>query len=137
MKLFVFHRKSVYTNYKQSICSLAALFVLIATIFTIIMPFFITFSLYHDTWPHQKVIFEQPNVQFQYKYIFLAEHTNIQLPSDNIPVINTKIVTCNSYKYLIDVLSEHSECSLIKVCVVVFTLKMIFVQQKERIKNII
>lgn len=120
MKLFVVHRKNIYTNYKQSLCSFATFFVIIVTVFTIILPFYITFSLYHDTWPQQKIVYEQPDIKFQYNYIFLAEHINIQQSNENsvenvFPIVSTKSLTCNSYKYLIDAVGSIPECSIVKV----------------------
>lgn len=138
MKLFIVHRKNVYTNYKQSLCSFAAVFVIIVTVFSVIVPFYITFSLYHDTWPQQKIIYEQPDIQFKYNYIFLAEHINIQVSNENlmenvIPIVSTKSLACNSYKYLIDTLDVNPECSIVKVILIFFIYKLIIRVYKKQI----
>lgn len=112
MKILNLYNKSIYIKYKHSVCSFAALFVLSVTIFTAVVPFYIAYFLYHDLWSQYKTIYEQPNVKFQHKYIFMAEHGSGGI---NAAVTDTKIVACNSYKYLNEVLDDFPDCSSIKV----------------------
>lgn len=117
MKILNLHSKNIHVQYKHSVCSFAALFVLIATIFTAVVPFYVIFYLYHDLWSQYKIVYEQPTVKFQYKYIFMAE--NSILNGGGTTAEDTKIVTCHSYNYLNDLLSEIPECSTIKVIMII------------------
>lgn len=120
MKIFTLHQRPIYINYKQSLCSFAAFFVFVTTLFTAIVPFYITYLIHHKSWHQQIVAYEQPNIQFKYNYIFLAEYINTeysnenQIESDN-PEVITKSLVCSSYKSLTEILEDNAECSTIKV----------------------
>lgn len=113
MKLLTLHRRNAYIRYKHTICSLAAIFVLLATILTVILPFYIAFYLFNDTWSQYKIIYEQPDVKFQYKYIFVAEYSPAQ--ADNENSLDSTVTACSSYEYLNELFEDFPECSMIKV----------------------
>lgn len=113
MKLLTLHRRNAYIKYKHTICSWAAVFVLLATIFTIILPFYFAFYLFSDIWSQYKVIYQHPDVKFQYKYIFAAEYSKVN--ADGTDSLDTTVTTCSSFNYLNELFQDFSECSLIKV----------------------
>lgn len=115
MKLITLYRKNTSINYKNSLCSFATLFVISVSVFAIIAPFYIAFSLFNDLWSQYKVVYEQPDIRFEYKYIFTAEFTKISAVDGEMPAVDTRVVVCSSYKYLSKAMIDAMECSLIKV----------------------
>lgn len=113
MKLLTLHKRNAYICYKHTVCSWAALFVLSAAILTILLPFYFAFYLFNDIWSQYKVIFEHPDVKFQYKYIFVGEY----LPTSAQPEksYDSTVTTCSSYEYFNELFEDFSECSMIKV----------------------
>lgn len=62
--------------YKHSICSSAALLVLVLTIITVLAPFYIPLSLNGDVWMTQnqhRIELMQPVVSFPFRYILIGE----------------------------------------------------------------
>lgn len=98
-------------KYKHSVCSFAAFFVLIVTVFAIVMPFYIAFYMYHDWWSQHKILYEQPIVKFQHQFIFMAEHDDL----NNAFLMEKRLVACTSYTYLNDILGDFVDCSSVKV----------------------
>lgn len=115
MKLITLYRSNTSINYKNSLCSFATLFVISVSVFAIIAPFYIAFSLFNDLWSQYKIVYEQPDIRFEYKYIFTAEFTKTSAVDAEMPADDTKVVVCSSYKYLNKAMSDAMECSLIKV----------------------
>lgn len=113
MKLLTLHRRNAYIQYKHTICSYAALFVLLAAILTVILPFYSAFYLFNDVWAQYKIIYEHPDVKFQYKYIFVAEYSNANAEGEN--ALDSTVTACSSYSYLNELFEDFSECSMIKV----------------------
>lgn len=113
MKLLTLYRRNAYVHYKHTICSWAAVFVFLATILTIILPFYIAVHLFHDNWSEYKIIYEHPDVKFQFKYIFVAEHN--ARSTDSLNQMDSLTTTCTSYNYLNKLFDDSSECSIIKV----------------------
>lgn len=113
MKLLTLHKRNSYIQYKHTICSWAAFFVLLATILTVILPFYIAFYLFNDIWSQYKITYEHPDVRFQYKYMFVAEYTSSH--ADVESSFDTSVTTCSSYEYLNRLFEDYSECSMIKV----------------------
>lgn len=113
MKLLTLHRRNTYIKYKHTICSWAAIFVLLATILTVILPFYFAFYLFNDVWSQYKVVYQHPDVKFQYKYIFVGEYKKSNAEGENS--FDTTVTTCTSFNYLNEVFQDYSECSLIKV----------------------
>lgn len=113
MKLITLYKRNAYIKYKHTICSWATVFVFSATVLTIILPFYIAFFLFNDIWQQYKIIYEHPDLKFQYKYMFVAEH--IARNPDNENVIDSTVTSCSSYDYLNGVFDDFSQCSVIKV----------------------
>lgn len=113
MKLLTLHRRNTYVKYKHTMCSWAAFFVLFATILTVILPFYLAFYLFNDIWSQYKVIYQHPDVRFQYKYIFIGEYNKLNAAGDD--TYDTTVTTCTSFNYLNEVFKDYSECSAIKV----------------------
>lgn len=113
MKLIPLHKRNAYIQYKHTICSWAAIFVLSATILTIILPFYIVLYTFNDIWSQFKVIYEHPEMRFQYKYIFVAEYSSTNTDSPNL--YDTTVTTCSSYEYLNELFEDFSDCAMIKV----------------------
>lgn len=113
MKLLTLHRRNTYIKYKHTICSWAAVFVLVATILTVILPFYIAFYLFNDIWSQYKVIYQHPDVKYIYKYIFVAEYSKSNADGEN--PFDTTMTTCSSFNYLNDLFQDFGECSMIKV----------------------
>lgn len=114
MKLITLYKRNTSINYKNSLCSFATLFVISVTVFAIIAPFYIAFSLFSDLWSQYKIVYEQPDIRFEYEYIFTAEYTRISSMEAEMPTIDTKFVVCSSYKYLNKAHNHAMECSMIK-----------------------
>lgn len=112
MKLLTLHKKTSHINYKNSICSFAALFLFSTALFAVVAPFYLVSSLYKDLWLQYKVVYEQPDVQFKHKYIVTAE---LSRTVDDGSVPETKTAVCSSFKYLSTIFSEGSSCPRIKV----------------------
>lgn len=115
MKLITLYKRNTSINYKNSLCSFATLFVISVSVFAIVAPFYIAFLLFNDLWSQYKIVYEQPDIRFEYKYIFTAEFTKISAVDAEMTADDTKVVVCSSYKYLSKALSDAMECSLIKV----------------------
>lgn len=118
MKLLTLHKRNAHIHYKHTICSWAAVFVFLAAILTVILPFYFAFYLFNDIWSQYKIIYEHPDVKFQYKYIFVAEYSNGNAGAEN--ALDSTITTCSSYNYLNEVFEDFSECSMIKVSAIAF-----------------
>lgn len=114
MKLLTLHRRNTYIKYKHTICSWAAVFVLLATILTVILPFYFAFYLFSDIWSQYKVIYQHPDVKFQYKYMFFGEYSRSNV-ADGDNSHDTTVTTCSSFNYLNELFQDFSECSTIKV----------------------
>lgn len=115
MKLITLYQRNTSINYKNSLCSFATFFVISLTAFAIVAPFYIAHSLFNDLWSQYKIVYEQPDIRFEYKYIFTAEFTKINAVDVEMLVADTKIVVCSSYSYLNKALTNPMECSMIKV----------------------
>lgn len=113
MKLLTVHRRNAYIKYKHTLCSWAATFVILGAILTVILPFYFAFYLFNDIWSQYKIIYEHPDVKFQYKYIFVAEYSGIN--SDGLNSLESTVAACSSYDYLNQLFDDFSECSMIKV----------------------
>lgn len=116
MKLITLHQRNTSINYKNSLCSFATLFTISVTVFAIVAPFYIAFSLFGDLWSQYKLVYEQPDIRFEYKYIFSAEFTRNNAADAEMPGVDTQVVVCSSYKYLNKAMTnDATECSMIKV----------------------
>lgn len=113
MKLLTLHKRNTYIRYKHTICSWAAIFVFLAAILTVILPFYIAFYLFNDIWSQYKIVYEHPDVRFQYRYTFLAEYSASSVDAESS--YDSSVTTCSSYEYLNRLFEDFSDCSVIKV----------------------
>lgn len=103
MKLFNLYKRNVQIVYSHQLCSFATFFVLLTTLFTVITPFCIIFSLNQNIWSKELTIFEQPDVKWKFQYLVLGE-TN-----------EGSVVTCSSFDFFNRKTEEFQKCSSIKV----------------------
>lgn len=97
MKLLTIYRKNVYITYKQNLCSFPAFAIIIFTIFTISVPFFIVYTINRTIWGTDLIIFEKPNLNFQYKYLVLADYGD-------------SIMRCSSFERLNELTDGVEDC---------------------------
>lgn len=107
MKLLTIFKKPVNIQYKHQICSVAFYFVLLTTIFTVIIPFIIVHTTNSVTWNENLILYEQPTVKFPYKFLLVAEL------NDGSDLMKT--VTCSSFSNFNEKVQDLDECSSIKV----------------------
>lgn len=74
MKLLTLYNKNVSISYKHSVCSFAALFAAVSLIFVCTVPYYLVCYVNSDLWWQPHMVWEQPRVQFQYRYILMGEH---------------------------------------------------------------
>lgn len=107
MSLISLHRKYSFVDYQNSLCSFAALVTFLIILTSLVLPFIwiyningSNFSLADDV-----IVFDQPMVKFQFKYIFVAEHS---MDSEQ------KAILCSSF----DALNQQEgvgNCAKLKV----------------------
>lgn len=78
MKLINLYYKSADICYKSPLCSSATLFLIALTLLTIISPFILIYNLNTNIFEGIIQVYEQPRVQFTYKYLFLGENINAE-----------------------------------------------------------
>lgn len=103
MKLFNLYNRNVKIVYSHQLCSFATFFVVLTTLFAVITPFSIIFSLNQNIWSKELTIFEQPDVKFKFQYLVLGE-TN-----------EGSVATCSSFDFFNKKTEEFQKCSSIKV----------------------
>ncbi|XP_058818315.1 transmembrane protein 231 [Topomyia yanbarensis] len=109
MKLFNLHRKSVYVLYQNQLCSFSTLVIAIVVLLTLILPCYVIWCINPGgLWDNYRLVYEQPKVDFTYRYLFLAE---IKRPEGN----GNEIITCSSFEGYNGQTGEREECNSIKV----------------------
>lgn len=106
MNLISLHRKYVFINFQNSICSIAAFISLSLVILSIALPFVWIFKLNNNKLPSSSDVikYEQPIVKFKYKYIFIAMNS---MENDG------KVMMCSSFDFLKQRV-EMDNCAKIK-----------------------
>lgn len=91
MKLISLHRKSAFIDYQNHLFSVASLITFAALLISVVLPLVWIFKINNDSFLQNRefVLYQQPMVQFQYKYIILIEHQ-----------MTEKITLCSSFPYL-------------------------------------
>lgn len=112
MKLITLQKRTAYIHYKNTICSWAALFVFLSIIFTTWFPYYLAFHLFSDAWSQNKIIYEHPDIKFQYKYIFVAELEPTE--TENMSGSASTSMACTSYGFLNQFYETYPDCSTIK-----------------------
>lgn len=107
MSLVSLHRKYSFVDYQNHLCSFASLITLLVIITSILVPFLFIYKVNHDKFSSSDnlLVYEQPMVKFQYKYMMLMEHT-----MDN----DSKLIMCSSFKYL-NQFEGQDKCSKIRI----------------------
>lgn len=107
MSLISLHRKYSFVDYQNKLCSFAALFTLCVILISIVLPFVWIFKINNNNFAlsDDKIAFEQPMVKFQYKYIFIAEHSYES---------ESKSIICSSFGHLNE-LTGPENCAKIKI----------------------
>lgn len=100
MKLLTIYRKNVYITYKQNVCSFPSFAIIIFAIFTIVTPFLIVYTINHTIWTRDLIVYEKPNVNFQYQYLVLAHFENT-------------LLRCSSFRGLNELTDNLVECDTI------------------------
>lgn len=113
MKLITLHKRTAYIQYKNTICSWTASFVFLSIILTIWFPYYLAFHLFSDVWSQNKIIYEQPDIRFQYKYIFVAELEPTE--TENLDGFTSSSIACTSYSFLNQFSDTYPDCSTIRV----------------------
>lgn len=105
MSLITLHRKYSSTEYQNRVCSFAALVTLSVVVVSLILPFVWIYKVNGNKFSSGNVVsYEQPLVNFQYKYIVTAENS---LDSEE------KIVLCSSFDFL-NQFNETEKCAKFK-----------------------
>lgn len=100
MKLLTIYRKSVYITYKQNLCSFPSFAIIIFTIFTIVSPFLIVYTINYTIWTRDLIIYEKPDVNFQYQYLVFA-------------YFGETLLRCTSFRGLNELTDNLEECDTI------------------------
>lgn len=90
MKPIILFTRPATIVYKHSVCSLAALLVLLLTIVTVLVPFYIAYGVNADLWMtqnQQRLEILQPDVRFAFRYIVLAEFESTSAGDDLAPMV--------------------------------------------------
>lgn len=105
MALITLHRRYSFVDYQHNLCSFATLITILALIIAITLP--LAGILRMNNFEKFFIVYEQPIVKFQYKYLIFAENS---MESDD-----NKAIMCSSFDFL-DVYKNITEqCSVIKV----------------------
>ncbi|CAO1366258.1 unnamed protein product [Diamesa hyperborea] len=108
MGLISLYRKYAFVDYQNHLCSFASLVTLLVILISIFVPFALIYKV--NNWKFSStddlVIYEQPFVKFQYKYMMIVEHS---LENER------KTILCSSFSYLHQHQEDMERCSKIKV----------------------
>lgn len=106
MALLTLHRRYSFVDYQHNLCSFATLITILALIVAIALP--IAGILRMNHFEKYFIVYEQPIVKFQYKYLIIAENS--------MEVDDKKAIMCSSFDFLnINYGNDTEECSKIKV----------------------
>lgn len=100
------HRKYTFIDYQNRICSFASLIAFLAFLAAIFLPIFWIYKVNNNNLMLNKdfIVYEQPRVKFQYRYVFTADHT---MESSNT-------VVCSSFQQL-NRFEDTTNCGKVKV----------------------
>lgn len=105
MALISLHRRYSFVDYQHNFCSFATLITILALIVAIALPLAGILRMNH--FEKFFIVYEQPIVKFQYKYLILAESS---MESDK-----NKAIMCSSFEFLENFNNVTEQCSKIKV----------------------
>lgn len=100
------HRKYTFIDYQNRICSFASLIAFVAFLIAIFMPIFWIYKVNNNSLLLNKdfIVYEQPQVKFQYRYVFTADHT----------MEGRDTVVCSSFQQL-NQFEDTTKCGKVKV----------------------
>lgn len=104
MSLISLHRKYTFIDFQNRLCSIPALVTLVIVVSSVLLPFYIILKINDNEISSEVVKYEQPMVKFQYKYIFIAEHS----------MENGKVVICSSFSFLKN-RNDIQKCSKLRI----------------------
>lgn len=109
MKLFTIYKRPLSASYKHQLCSFAFIFVLCIAALVIILPFLVVEMTNRELRKVQLTLYEQPRLQFDHEYIFVANFEHKELADEE------KVVICSSYLKLASLTETFQDCSSIEV----------------------
>ncbi|XP_055592187.1 uncharacterized protein LOC129743959 [Uranotaenia lowii] len=113
MQFFTLHRKFVYVRYRNQLCSCSTLIVIVLTVLALILPAWLLLEVNPSTLrDHFRLVYEQPNVAFAYRYLLLAE---VGRSAETSSAPGTDIISCSSFESYNSLTEEWQECNAIKV----------------------
>lgn len=100
------HRKYSFIDYQNRICSFAALIAFVAFLVATFLPILWIYKVHNNNLLLSKdfIVYEQPRVKFQYRYVFTAEHT----------MESSDTVVCSSFQQL-NRFEGTTNCGKVKV----------------------
>lgn len=117
MKILNLYSTSVKITYKNSICSCAAFFVFLSTVFVVITPIYLIIYTSNDLWYQPKIFYEQPSISFQYRYILIGEHDANVDNSEYISAADgsSSLAVISSFGYLNEVTESWQKRAAVRV----------------------
>lgn len=108
MGLITLHRKYSFVDYQNSLCSFASMITIITLLTASILPLIWIFQVnsYQFSLRNDLIAFEQPMVKFQFKYIFVFEHS--------MDDFSGKVMICSSFDNINSQLGTHEDCAKLK-----------------------
>lgn len=107
MALLTLHRRYSFVDYQHNLCSFATLVTILGLIVAIAFPLAGILRMNH--FQNYFIVYEQPVVKFQYKYLIFAENA-MDTIDDN------KAIMCSSFDYLNNLYGNDTDgCSKIQV----------------------
>jgi hypothetical protein len=106
MTLISLYRRYQFVDYQNRLCSTASFITFLIIICAIFSPFLFIYKINNNKFVSNDnlIIYEQPYIKFQYKYLLLIENT-----------LDDKLIACSSFEYLNKLTSGIDSCSKIKV----------------------
>lgn len=105
MALITLHRRYSFVDYQHNLCSFATLITILALIVVIALPLAGILRMNH--FEKFFIVYEQPIVKFQYKYLIFAENS---MESED-----SKAIMCSTFDFLNVYENITEQCSKIKV----------------------
>lgn len=117
MKILTLYSTSVQTTYKNSICSCAAVFVFLSSVFIVIAPMYLIVYTSNDLWYQPKIFYEQPTISFQYKYILMGEHDSSVDNIDYSSAVDgsTSLAVMSSFGYFNEITESLQKRGTVRV----------------------
>uniref|UniRef100_A0A182J2X9 Transmembrane protein 231 n=1 Tax=Anopheles atroparvus TaxID=41427 RepID=A0A182J2X9_ANOAO len=110
MKLFSLYGKTVKIQYRNQLCSTTTVVVCALTLAALVIPYYLLSTIKRgELWDNHRLVYEQPQVAFLYKYLFMAELEQTDERS------SSSVVTCSSFESYNTLTEQLHPCSDIRV----------------------